>query len=175
MKKIFFLSAAMLISTVLFAQNPAISTKHSNEEIATLIQNYNNSRQRDAFPTVDLQQKFLQDFPNARDVEWETNGELYEVEFEIRHRFEMRRRDFTAFYDKEGNLLMYRQQIRASELPAIVKTAAEARFPKFRFEDIEKIRIGTQTLYEIEMERRDSEVKMLISSDGRFIDSKFDY
>ena len=168
MKKVLFLLLAALITNVLQAQSPAISTKYSDAEIAELILRYKNSRDHDTHATGVLLQRFRQDFPNARDVEWETNGELYEVEFEIGPH------DFAAFYDRNGELLMYKQKIRVGELPAIVKTAAEARFPKYRFDDIEKIVKGTQTFYEIEMKLREAEVKMIITDRGEVIREKYD-
>ncbi len=168
MKKILILSAA-LISTALFAQNPEIPKKYSDNVIEMLIQNYKKTPHRDVYVDGILAQKFQQDFPNAHSVEWETNEEIYEVEFWIKLR------EFKALYSKEGNLLMYKQEIRERELPAVVKTAAEAKYPKYKFEDIEKKVIGTKTLYEIEMEFRDSEVKVIINNEGKFISEKFDY
>ena len=170
MKKYFLiLLAAAMFSGTLFAQTPAISTRYSDAEIDQLIHRYENSRTRDERVTGDLLQKFRNDFPEARFVEWETNGELYEVEFNLRWF-----RDATAFYDKDGNLLMYKMEISERNLPAIVKTAAEARYPKFRFDEIEKVVKGTRTFYKIEMELRlrfeDTDVSMVISDEGKFID-----
>jgi hypothetical protein len=142
------------------AQSPRISTKYSDSEITALIQNFRHSRSHDTFPTGVLQQRFLQDFPNARDVEWETNNEIFEVEFEIGNR------DFMAYYDSEGNLLLYKEEIRAGELPAAVRAVAQAQFPNFRFDDLYRIIKGTQTFFKIEMERNDNEVKLYVTSDG---------
>jgi hypothetical protein len=174
MKKILVLSAGLICTafvTSLFAQNPAISTKYSNKEIATFLLNYKHTHHRNVLPEGVLLQKFQQDFPNAHDVEWESNGGIYEVEFEIKFR------DFEAFYDKDGNLVMYKQELRERNLPAVVKTAAEAKYPKYRFEDIEKIVKGTETIYKIEMEMdfRDNEVTMFITNEGKFISEKIDY
>lgn len=168
MKRILFLSAAWICG-VIYAQNPAISTKYSNSEIAAFVQNYKNTRERDVFADGILLERFQRDFPKASDVEWETNGEIYEVDFDVKFR------DFAAYYDKEGNLLMYKQEIREKELPAIVKTAAESKYPKYKFEDIEKVVKGTETFYKVEMELRDTEVTMFIASEGRIINEKFDY
>jgi hypothetical protein len=62
-----------------------------------------------------------------------------------------------------------------SDLPAAVKNAAEAKYPKYRFEDIDKIRRGTEVFYEIEMELRDTEVKLLIRPDGTALENRMDY
>jgi hypothetical protein len=62
-----------------------------------------------------------------------------------------------------------------SELPAVVKNAAEAKYPKYHFEDIDKIRRGTEVFYKVEMELRDTEVALLIQSDGTIWNEKIDY
>ena len=158
--------AASLFAMHLFAmqmlasQNPAISTVYSDSEIVKMMEQFRSAKSQDVIPPIELQQKFRADFPNARDVEWETANEIFEVEFEIRFR------DFKAFYDKNGNLLMVVEEIRSSELPAVVKNAAEAKYPKFRFDDIYKVRRGTETFYKVEMEKSKTEVKLLISSSG---------
>jgi hypothetical protein len=104
-------------------------------------------------------------------VEWETANDVYEVEFEIRSR------DVKALYDKDGNLLSLVEEIRESEMPAVVKNAAENKYPKYHFEDIDRIRRGTETFYKIEMEKSssDGEVKLIIKSDGTIIEERFDY
>jgi hypothetical protein len=153
-----------LISSTSFAQDYVISTKYSDKEIATLIQNYKNTHNRDVRVDGVLLQKFRQDFPNARDVDWETNDEIYEVEFEIKDR------DFEAYYDKDGNLLLYKQDIHERELPAVVKKSAEAKYPKYRFDDIDKIVKGTQTFYKIEMELRGHDITIYIASDGKTLE-----
>jgi hypothetical protein len=169
MKKILFLTTTLMISGILSAQTPAISTRYSDSEIIALIQNYKRSRERDVFAEGMLLEKFQRDFPKAHGIDWETNGEIYEVEFDLKVR------DFAAFYDKDGHLLMYRQDIRERELPAIVKTAAEAKYPKYRFEDIEKIIRGTETLYKLEMEYKDTEVTVFVTGGGKIVTEKIDY
>jgi hypothetical protein len=157
---------AAAISCTYFAQNPAISTKYSDKEIAELVRNYNNSRNRDVSVDGVLMQNFRQNFPNARDIDWETNDEIYEVEFEIRDR------DFRAFYDKEGNLLLYKQDIRTSELPSAVKKSATEKHPKYRIDDVDKIVKGTQTFYKMEMELRDHDVTIYVANDGKILERR---
>ncbi len=171
MKKILILSTA-LISGILFtlsAQNPAISKKYSNTEIAALINNYKRADNNDVWPSSVLQQKLQQDFPGASSAEWETNNEVFKVDFDIKFR------DLEAFYDKDGNLLMYKKEILEKDMPAIVKTAAESKYPKFNFDGIEKIVKGTQIFYKIEMELRDTDVTLFVTNEGKFISEKVDY
>jgi CMP-N-acetylneuraminic acid synthetase len=167
--KVLSLIVSVLFIQTLAAQSPAISAQYSNEEIAQIVEKYRVSNSYDAVPPAGLQQKFQVDFPKAYDVEWETANDIYEVEFEIRFR------DFKVLYDKNGNLLIVKEEIRRSELPAIVKNAAESKYPKYTFEDIDKIRCGTEILYKVEMECGESEVKLLIKSDGSIFQEKFDY
>ncbi|MDR1130414.1 MAG: PepSY-like domain-containing protein [Prevotellaceae bacterium] len=160
-----------LVQTAFAQANPAISNEYSNEEIVRMIKKYKSVHSRDAVPSATLHQKFQADFPKARDVEWESNGEVYEVEFELKSG------DCKAYYDAKGNLLMHVQEIYRSELPAVVKNAAENKYPKYKFEDIEKIRRGSEVFYKIEMERKssDMEVKLLIGDDGAILKESFDY
>ncbi|MDR1169237.1 MAG: hypothetical protein LBK97_00185, partial [Prevotellaceae bacterium] len=71
----------------------------------------------------------------------------------------------------------YVQEIHRSELPAVVKNAAESKYPKYRFDDIDTIRRGTEIFYKIEMEHKSSgsEVKFLIGEDGAILEQTFDY
>jgi hypothetical protein len=150
------------------APNPVPSTVYTNEEIAALIQNYRNTPERDIRVDGLLLEKFQQDFTGAYDIEWETGSELYEVEFEINHR------DFEAFYDKDGNLLSWKQEIREAELPAAVKDVAAAKYPTCRFDDVEKIITGTETSYKVEMEAGKTEVTLLITDAGVIVSEKTD-
>ncbi|MDR2293430.1 MAG: PepSY-like domain-containing protein [Prevotellaceae bacterium] len=179
MKSVKFLSViaiSVITSCNFFAQtatqaNSPISTKYSNEEIAEMIEKYKHSHSHDIMPSAELQQKFKTDFPKSYDIEWETDGKIYEVEFDVKFK------DYKVYYDLEGNLLMIVQEIFRSELPAVVKNAAETKYPKYNFEDIDKISRGTEIFYKIEMERSfsDAEVKLLVKSDGSIIEEKFDY
>jgi hypothetical protein len=139
---------------------PAISTRYSDEVVAGMIRRHKNAHSRDVNPPSLLASKFKADFPKAHGVEWELADSVYNVEFKLRFR------DCEAYYDFEGNLLMLVEEITRSELPAVVKNAAEAKYPKFGFEDIDRIRRGTEVFYKIEMEHRDTDVKLLIKSDG---------
>jgi hypothetical protein len=164
--KMVFILSALLICSALAAQNPTVSTKYSDSEIAALIQDFKRSRTHDVWATGVLAERFRQDFPNAHDVEWESNGEIFEVEFEIG------RRDFYAFYDRDGNLLMFRQEIRRSQLPTDVRTAAVSKFPRHRIDNVYRFVKGTRTFYRVEMEGlRDHEPWLYIDANGQILES----
>jgi hypothetical protein len=169
--KVLTLVASIFAIQMLAAQNPVISNKYSDNEITEMVKQFRSVKAHEVAPPSNLQQKFHTDFPKASDVEWETANDIYEVEFEIRFR------DFKALYDKDSNLLMVVEEIRSSVLPAVVKNAAEAKYPKYKIEDIHKIRRGTETFYKVEMEKRfsDTDVKLFIKSDGTVLEERIDY
>jgi hypothetical protein len=171
LKFLIALAACALSVQATTAQSPApaISDAYSNEAIAEMIREHRTSHSRDVMPPAKPATKFKADFPKASDVEWEVADSIYEVEFDVRFR------DWKAYYDAEGNLLMTVEEIYRSELPAVVKNAAEAKYPKYHFEDIDKIRRGTEVFYKIEMERHDTEVELLIQSNGTITEEKIDY
>ena len=103
--------------------NPAISQEYSNEAIADMIQKHKASSSSDVIPTPELAAKFKADFPKAHRAEWEIAEGIYEVEFDVKSR------DFKAYYDAKGNLLMVVEEISRSELPAVVRNTAEAKYP----------------------------------------------
>jgi hypothetical protein len=151
--------------------NPAISKEYSNEEIAQMIKAFKTSNAHDVMPPAMLQQKFQADFPKAYDVEWETANNIYEIEFEIQNR------DYKVYYNDKGNLLSSVEETYPSELPAIVKSAAEKKYPKYNLEDIDKICRGTEVFYKIEMENKSAgiEVRLLIKDNGTIVEETFDY
>jgi hypothetical protein len=167
---------SLLTGVFLFAQTAtaqveaAISKEYSNDEIVQMIKKYKRADSHDVIAPETLRQKFVADFPRARNVEWETDGSVYEVEFNVRAR------DYEAYYDSKGNLLMFVYEIPRSELPAAVRKAAESKYPKYSFENIDKIRRGSETFYKIEMERRSSgvEVELLTGENGEILKEKFD-
>ena len=153
-----------LCSSQINAQAPAISKKYSEQKVYDLIMRYNTSNKYNGANAA-VSKAFSRDFPNAYDIEWETNDEIHEVEFEIRNR------DFKAYYDKEGNLLIYKQDITLAELPANVKKAAKALYPKYRFDDVDKIVSANQTYYKIDLEYGEHEITVYVDSNGKQLDN----
>jgi hypothetical protein len=158
-----------VMSLTAAAQAPAISTNYSDEQIEMQIQRYHAADSRDVFPLEALSQRLKKDFPAAYDIEWEEAAGIYEAEFEIK------RKDYKAYYDAEGNLLMYAFDIRLSEVPTIVTNAAKAKYPKFKLDrDAQKILKGKNTFYQITMERGETEIETTFKSEGGFVKERYD-
>ena len=167
--KVLTVAASLLAVQTLAAQNPAISTVFTDSEIVQLVEQFRSAKSRDVKPPSELKQKFRSDFPYAFLVEWETANGIYEVEFKIGFR------DFEALYDSNGNLLLVVEKIRSSALPAVVKNAAQAKYPKYRFDDVYKIRRGTETIFKVEMERAKMEATLFLKPDGVALEERFHY
>jgi len=163
-----FFIAVMLIG-IISCQNivaqptPVITQKYTNDEIGAMINKYKASHARDIRPAMNFKQQLVKDFPDSRDIEWETVADIYEAEFEIGHT------DYKAYYDKEANLLMYVLEIREADIPAIVKNTAISKYPNFKIDEALKIVKGTETLYRIELEKNDMDVKATFRENGTFI------
>lgn len=167
--KLLAITVVIFITQALMSQSPEIYNKYSDDEITNMLKQYKVANSHDILPPSNLQEKLMSNFPNAKKIEWESDGNIYEAEFEINWK------DFKAFYDKEGNLIYVSEEITSKELPAIVKNTAENKHPKYLLSDLKKIRHGSETFYKLEMERGEIEYKLTIQSDGKIINENVDY
>ncbi|MDR0940653.1 MAG: hypothetical protein LBM68_00335 [Bacteroidales bacterium] len=165
----FVLLLIVVISCLSLAQTPIISTKYSDAEIDKLIARFKTTTHEDVSPTVLLQQQFQHDFSEARYTEWESNNQIYKVEFEIDSRH------FAAFYDNEGNLLMYKQEIRTNDLPIVVKNTATTHYPNYRFDSVYLIIKGTQIFYKIEVEQSENDVTLFVNNNGKIFERESEF
>jgi hypothetical protein len=144
--------------------------KYSDEQIETQIRSYRAANARDVlYPVGALSQQLKKDFPLSRDIEWETAAGIYEAEFEIRQR------DYKAFYDEGGNLLMYAFEIRLSEVPSKIRDTAKSKYAGFKFDrDAKKTVMGTKVLYRVTVERGETEIEATFDSGGSFVKEQYD-
>lgn len=148
--------------------NPIVSSAYSLKQIDLMHQEHRMDRPRDTHPTEEMRLKFLSDFPKAKDVKWEKSAKLYEVEFEIG------RYDYDAYYDMQANLIMYKCELNESQLPAVVRNAALAKYPNYRFEDVDKVVKGKDTFYKVELEKGKMDVKITLKEDGTIVEEYID-
>lgn len=140
--------------------NTSISDKYTNSAIDSLMIAHNKSNLTEINPPEILSNQLYKDFPDAKDIDWERSDYIYEVEFEIENT------DFTAFYDKDANLLVYKYEIDETELPAVVKNASVAIYPDYHFDDIVKIIRRDDIIYKLELKRNNIEKTILLKKDG---------
>ncbi len=139
-------------------------TMLSNEQIEQKLADFRAVKAVDvSVPSNVIAAKFKSQFATAYDVEWDMANSVYEVEFEIS------KVDYKAWYDADGNLLKYKQDISVRQLPEVVKNSVKHKYPKFRMDDAEKIFKGTDVLYEVSVEKGKQEFKTYFKEDGTFV------
>lgn len=170
MYKLSSLLVIVLIScqTSVAQPTPVITKKYNDAQIDRMITEHRATDSRDVTPHNTLSQKLIKDFPKAKDIDWELGSAVYEAEFEIG------RTDFKAYYDAQGDLLMYIVEIKESDLPAVVRNAAVGKYPDYKFDDVKKIVKGTKTNYQFELKHNRTEVQLLCNSNGQIISELFD-
>lgn len=141
MKAITFLAAILIGTTSLFAQDVPES------QVPSVILN-----------------TFKKEFPKASDVEWEREGELYNVDFEIGFFT-----DYEAWFDASGKMIKYSEEISKSDLPNKVKDAIKKQFPGYHLDDIKKFTENNVETYHVEIEKGNDERRLIFSKDGELI------
>lgn len=104
---------------------------------------------------------FKTKFPKATAPDWEKKGADYEVEFNVSMA------DHKAIYSETGKLLRYKRDIRNADLPAAVKRTIETDYKGFRIDDADRLEIGGVTYYQVELDGKPSDQKLVFTKDGK--------
>ncbi|SFA81536.1 PepSY-like domain-containing protein [Algoriphagus aquimarinus] len=107
---------------------------------------------------------FKREFPKASDIEWELDGQNYNVDFEIGWGT-----DHEIWYDAAGYMLKHEEEIPKGELPKSVATTIDSEFKDLRIDEAKKITEGKQVTYEVELENFTEEWKVFFSSTGEVL------
>lgn len=91
--------------------------------------------------------EFNKQFPKATDVEWEMDGSLYNVEFEIGWNI-----DHEVWYNAEGKVVKHKEDISKSELPKAVIDRIKTDFKGYSIDDLERISDNGKVVYKMELE-----------------------
>lgn len=119
-------------------------------------------------PSVILN-KFKSEFPKAKDIEWETKADLYNVEFEIG-----RSADHEIWYDKSGNQVKHKEDISKNQLPKAVTNTLQKDFKGYRIDDVEKFTTGSTVSYKMELNSMTKDWDIEIDSNGKILKQKAD-
>ncbi len=90
--------------------------------------------------------EFNNQFPKATDVEWEMDGNLYNVDFEVSWNI-----DHEVWYNTEGKLIKHKEDIAASELPKAVNNRLKTDFKDYSIDDLERITDNGKVVYKMEL------------------------
>ncbi|MAU17001.1 MAG: hypothetical protein CMH46_15845 [Muricauda sp.] len=91
--------------------------------------------------------EFNKQFPKATDVEWEMDGSLYNVEFEIGWNI-----DHEVWYNAEGKVVKHKEDISKSELPKAVIDRIKTDFKGYSIDDLERISDNGKVVYKMELD-----------------------
>lgn len=115
-------------------------------------------------PSV-VMNSFQQKFSKASDIDWEMEGDLYKVEFEVG----MRKLSHDVLIDKTGKIVHHKEEITKGDLPNSVASSIDKDFPGYRTDDIKKITEGDNTIYIVEVKKMDEEWKLTYDSNGKLV------
>lgn len=114
-------------------------------------------------PSVILN-NFKKEFPKASDVDWEKQGDLYNVDFEIAWLV-----DYEAWFTELGELVKYTVEISGSDLPKAVRNAISKQYVGYRIDDAKKIIENGSETFKVELEKGTVETEVIFSKNGQVI------
>ncbi len=126
--------------------------------------------QKRGVPAVVLN-AFQQQFPKARQVEWEKKRDgNYEVEFDNG----LFSRDHQAVISPEGKVLRHEEELASYALPDAVKQQIKAEFDGYRVGDVKKIDTGGTITYAVELDSRYGDLDVIFAADGKIVKERMD-
>ena len=111
-------------------------------------------------PSV-VMNSFKGQFGDAQKAGWEKLNDKYEVEFE------QGTTERGAVLDASGKVLMLKQEIANTEIPAAVSNAIKQNYKSYDLEEAEKIEYEGKTYYEVELSRFFMGKELLLTADGK--------
>ncbi|GAA5025118.1 hypothetical protein GCM10011506_09380 [Marivirga lumbricoides] len=109
--------------------------------------------------------EFTSRFPKATDVEWEMDGNFYNVEFEIGWNT-----DHEVWYNAEGKMVKHKEDISKSELPKAVSDRIETDFKGYSIDDLERITDNGKVVYKMELNAlTQTDWDIVIDSEGKVL------
>lgn len=138
----------IIVSALLFSCNGPTKEKQENQD-----------------QTNPAEANFKSQYPDAKDVEWEQEGEYTEAEFE------QDGLEISILYDKDGNVIETETEIDASQLPPSVSNYLTENYAGSEIEEAEKIESPKGNFFEVEIEyENDEEVELLFDASGNFVE-----
>lgn len=111
-------------------------------------------------PSVVLNE-FRAQYPDAKDAVFNQNAEGYEVDFEVYEK------DHSAIIGSAGNILKEKKEITWNELPPEVQATLQTLYKEKKIEDPERVKLGQEILYQVEVKRFFSDEKIVLNQAGK--------
>jgi hypothetical protein len=99
-------------------------------------------------------------YPDAKDLDWEVKNGIYEAEFDLG------KDDYEVWVNAEGTILKIEQEIKNTELPAVILSKLKTDYKDFKTDDAKRIEIGKAVYYEIELDGTFGDQKVVYSASG---------
>lgn len=110
---------------------------------------------------------FEKKFPKAKSVEWEKeNDSEWEAEFK------MNGVEYSANFSNDGTWKETEHEIKESELPSAVKSTLIDQFGDYKVEEVEMIEAPEFSGYEIEIEKGEETIELVIDNSGKVLKKK---
>lgn len=78
-----------------------------------------------------LKSQFEKEYPNATEIEWEKENNLFNVEFDIDEK------EQEIWYDDSGNIIKTEHELEEAELPEAIRSKIKSSYSAFKIDDIE--------------------------------------
>lgn len=111
---------------------------------------------------------FQSKYTNVTDLEWELKGDLYKAEFEIG------KRDHDVWIDKNGTIKKHKEDFPKSQLPAAIQQKIQSEFKDYKIDDVDKIEEGGKVFYQVELDSKAGDRKVLFTADGKIEENRAD-
>lgn len=133
-------------------------------------------RYEDGRPAKDVRAKFAQMYPGAWDVEWEYQGNMWEVSFETGSR--PNGVDNTAWYDMQGNWVRTRTEIFLSSVPQSIRdylTSSEFGTGQFDDNDADYYQTPEGNFYRFDIRVDGREINVDVTEDGKVSQASYGF
>lgn len=109
---------------------------------------------------------FKTNFSNATDVEWEVDGENFEVEYEESGL------DKSIVFNLNGDVIESETEIKVENLPQSVLDYIQLNYADYSLEEAEEETKDNSVTYEIEILKEGNEIELLFDTDGNFLNQE---
>ena len=110
---------------------------------------------------------FKAKFPNAKSVEWEKENDTeWEAEFKLNGV------EYSANFSTDGMWKETEHEIKVNELPEGVKNTLAKEFSEYEIEEAEMIEIPEFSGYEVEIEKGEETMEVVLDNNGKVIKKK---
>ena len=112
---------------------------------------------------------FQSKFPGIKEAKWEVKDEVYKVQCEFQSR------EHDLWLDKNGIIKKHKQDFPKKELPQAIVSYVNQHFKEYKIDDADKITAEGKVFYEVDIEKKPEDRRLLFSEEGALIENKLDW